>query len=793
MHGSGQVGEPAVSPHPSVATGLSTAEVAERTAAGMVNDVPVRSSRSVMEIVRANLFTRINAIVGVLFAVILVVGPIQDALFGGVIIANTLIGMAQELRAKRTLDRLTLLSAVRPTVRRDGRSDEITAAEIVIDDVVEVGAGDRIVVDGTVVESDGLEIDESLLTGETDPLLKMPGDPVLSASFVVAGSGAMVTTRVGREAYAARQAEEARKFTLVDSELRNGINRILRLVTWAIIPTAAALVASQLMVNRGDLPEAVRRMVAGLVPMVPEGLVLLTSVAFAVGVIRLGRRQCLVQELPAIEGLARVDVVCLDKTGTLTTAAMTLRDVELLSGATTAAEADAALGALADTEERPNASLRAIGQSRPTPPDWQPRAVAPFSSARKWSGATFAVQPSGATVTWVLGAPDVLLRPADPVLSRVDELARRGLRVLLLARRATPLDDHPGEAGPVDPVALVLLGQQLREEAPRILRYFAAQGVSTKIVSGDNAVAVGAVATALGLPGADRPVDARHVPDEELSRVTESAAVFGRVSPVRKREIVAALQAQGHTVAMTGDGVNDVPALKHADIGICMGSGSPATRGVAQLVLLNNDFSVLPAVVAEGRRVIGNIERVANLFLTKTVYSVLLAVVVALVQVPYPFLPRHLTLIGTLTIGLPSFMLALAPTADRARPGFIARVLRFALPAGVLGAVTTMTSYLIARAHYRGDLAAETSCATLALFVFGLWVLAIISRPYTRWRVLLVLAMAAAFGLTLVVPFLQQFFALRLVGTAAPLAALAVSVGAGLLLEGIWARLSRGR
>jgi cation-transporting ATPase E len=761
-----------------VETGLTAPEVAERIAAGKVNDVPARSSRSVGEIVRANLFTRINAIVGVLLVMILAVGPLQDALFGGVIIANTLIGVIQELRAKRTLDRLAIVGAARPVVRRDGYAVEVAASEIVLDDLVEIGAGDKIVVDGVVAEAEHLEVDESLLTGESDPVVKHPGDQVLSGSFVVSGAGSFTATKVGREAYAARLAEEASRFTLVGSHLRDGINTILRVVTWMIIPTGLALVASQLLVNRDDLPEAVRRMVGGLVPMVPEGLVLLTSVAFAVGVIRLGRHNTLVQELPAIEGLARVSVVALDKTGTLTDAEMAVAELRRLGEQT---PVEAALGALAAADERPNASMRAIAAAYPMPPQWIIAGRTPFSSARRWSGATLTA-PDGSTATWRIGAPDVLLPVGHPVLAEADAYGARGLRVLLLNQDGAP-------------AALVVLAQRLRADAPETLRYFAEQGVAVKVISGDNAVSVGAVAQALDLPGADRPVDARTLPAdrEELADAVEAGTVFGRVGPQQKRDLVGALQARGHTVAMTGDGVNDVLALKDADIGVAMGSGSPATRAVAQIVLLDNSFAALPSVVAEGRRVIGNIERVANLFLTKTVYSVLLAVVVVLSQVPYPFLPRHLTLVGSLTIGIPAFFLALAPNTERARAGFVARVLRLAVPAGVLAAAATFTSYVAARATYGGNLDAETSAATLTLFLVALWALAIVARPYTWWRVLLVAAMAGGFAVVLVVPFLQDFFQLELVGGRAPGLAVGIATAAGLLLELVTLLTKRAR
>ena len=760
--------------------GLSTAEVAERVAAGQINDVPVRSGRSVSEIVRANLFTRINAIMGVLFVVILVVAPIQDALFGGVIIANTLIGVVQELRAKRTLDRLAIVGAARPVVRRDGLAAEVAAAEIVLDDLIELGPGDQIVVDGLVTEADQLEVDESLLTGEADPVLKKPGDQVLSGSFVVAGTGAFTATRVGRAAYAARLAEEASRFTLVNSQLRTGLDTILRFVTWLIIPAGFALIASQWLVNRDDLPEAVRRMVAGLVPMVPEGLVLLTSMAFAVGVIRLGQRRCLVQELPAIEGLARVSVVCLDKTGTLTDAAMRVAEVRCLDPDV---PVPAVLGALGAADERPNPSLSAIIDACPEPTGWASRERMPFSSARKWSGAVL-TDPDGESAVWRLGAPDVLLPAGHPVLAEADGFGARGLRVLLLVRQEQV----------AVPVALVVLAQRLRDDAPDTLRYFADQGIAVKVISGDNARSVGAVARGLGLPGADHPVDARELPTEpaELAEAAEGNTVFGRVGPQQKRELVAALQARGHTVAMTGDGVNDVLALKDADIGVAMGSGSPASRAVAQIVLLDNNFSALPAVVAEGRRVIGNIERVANLFLTKTVYSVLLAIIVVVSQVPYPFLPRHLTLISSLTIGIPAFFLALAPNTERARSGFVGRVLWFAVPAGVVAAVATISSYLVARGVYVDDLAAETSVATLTLFLVGLWAVAIIARPYTWWRILLVASMGLAFATVLTVPFLQDFFQLHLVGARVPAIALGIAVTAGVALELVrWALAGR--
>jgi cation-transporting ATPase E len=772
------------------APGLSTAEVAERVARGEVNDVPVRSSRSLGEIVRANVFTRFNAIIGLLWLIMLFVAPVQDSLFGYVIIANTGIGIIQEWRAKQTLDSLAVIGEAKPTVRRDGAAVEVSTSGIVLGDLIEIGPGDKVVVDGECVEADGLEIDESLLTGEADPVVKRPGDAVMSGSFVVAGGGAFEATKVGREAYAAQLAEEASRFTLVHSELRSGISTILKYVTWMMIPTAIGLVISQLVVKQHGFKDSIARTVGGIVPMVPEGLVLLTSVAFAIGVIRLGRKQCLVQELPAIEGLARVDTVCLDKTGTLTEGGMDVTELRPLGGADEP-YVRKVLGALGESDPRPNASLRAIIAAYPDSGEWRCVESLPFSSARKYSGASFS-EGNGESSTWLLGAPDVLLGADDPALAETGRLNEQGLRVLLLARVAGELDD-PGVARETEATALVVLEQRLRPDAAETLRYFAEQDVRAKVISGDNAVSVGAVAGKLGLSG--QVVDARQLPSdqEEMAKSLDEGTVFGRVTPQQKRDMVGALQSRGHTVAMTGDGVNDVLALKDADIGVSMGSGSEATRAVAQIVLLNNSFATLPSVVAEGRRVIGNITRVATLFLVKTVYSVLLAVLVVCWRVEYPFLPRHLTLLSTLTIGIPAFFLALAPNTERAQPHFVRRVMRYSIPGGVIAGAATFVTYLIARHYYtgKGSLGAETSAATLTLFLISMWVLAIIARPYTWWRITLVASMGAAFVVVLVVPSLQHFFALKLVGVTMPWIAVGISAVAGVALEVAWRLVDR--
>ena len=602
--------------------GLTEAEVRERVARGEVNDVPAAPSRTVGEIVRANVLTRFNALLGALLVVILTVGPLQDALFGLVLVANSGIGILQELRAKRTLDRLAVLTAPKARVVRDGAVRELPVSNVVLDDVLELQPGDQVVVDGEVLDVQGLEVDESLLSGEADPVEKSPGSQVLSGSFVAAGGGRYRATRVGKAAYAVQLAEEARRFTLTRSELRAGIDRILRIVTWAIVPTGALLFASQLRSN-ANLHDALSGSVAGTVAMVPEGLVLLTSVAFGVGVVRLAQRRVLTQELPAVEVLARVDVLCIDKTGTLTEGRLVVEEVEALAPGELHGEA---LAALAASDPHPNATLRAIAEAfAQVPEGWEADGAVPFSSARKWSAVSFG--PRG---TWVLGAPELLIAASAPgpasVRSKVAAYAESGRRVLLLSWTDRPLDGERLPDG-LAPVALVVLGDRVREDAADTLAYFARQGVAVKVMSGDHPGTVATIAARLGAEGAESPIDARELPDDQaaLADALDAHSIFGRVTPQQKQGMVKALQSRGHVVAMTGDGVNDVLALKDADIGIAMGSGSPATRSVAQLVLLDSTFDALPSVVAEGRRVLGNIERTSNLYVTKTVYAMLLA------------------------------------------------------------------------------------------------------------------------------------------------------------------------
>ncbi|WP_374024532.1 HAD-IC family P-type ATPase [Mycobacterium sp. HNNTM2301] len=772
--------------------GLTDAEVAQRVAEGKSNAVRERATRSIPDIVRANVFTRINAILGVLLLIVLTTGSLINGMFGLLIVANSVVGMVQEIRAKQTLDALAIVGQAKPLVRRRSGTRTLPPAEVVLDDIIELGPGDQVVVDGQVVEETSLEVDESLLTGEADPVGKAAGDAVLSGSFVVAGTGAYRATKVGPEAYAAKLAEEASKFTLVKSELRNGINRILQFITYLLVPAGLLTIYTQFFTTHAGWRQSVLRTVGALVPMVPEGLVLLTSVAFAVGVVRLGQHRCLVQELPAIEGLARVDVVCADKTGTLTESGMRVAGVEEFEAAQRDNVEDA-LAALAAADPRPNASMQAIAETYQRPPAWTATATAPFKSATKWSGVSY-----GDHGNWVIGAPDVLLDPASAAAERAERIGAQGLRVLLVGTGDVAVD-HADAPGRVTPQALVILEQRVRPDAAETLDYFAEQGVSVKVISGDNAVSVGAVADKLGLRG--ETMDARRLPSQpaQLADALDAYTTFGRVRPDQKRAIVHALQSHGHTVAMTGDGVNDVLALKDADIGVAMGAGSPASRAVAQIVLLDNRFATLPYVVAEGRRVIGNIERVANLFLTKTVYSVLLALLVGIEclfskaikadPLLYPFQPIHVTIAAWFTIGIPSFILSLAPNNERAYPGFVRRVLSSALPSGLIVGAVTFASYLLAyhgrHATFQQQEQASTA-ALITLLMTALWVLAVVARPYQWWRVALVIASAAAYVVIFSIPLARKAFLLDPSDVAVTSTAVGIGVLGAAAVEAMW-------
>jgi cation-transporting ATPase E len=722
--------------------GLTSAEVAARVAEGRTNHVPAAPTRTTTQILRANLLTPVNAIVGVLFVLVVVangLGP--DALFVGVIVANSLIGTIQEVRARAALDRLAVLNTPRAVVVRDGTESEIAVEDVVADDLLVLSPGRQVVVDGAVVDEAGLELNESLLTGEIDPIRKRDGDEVLSGSFVAAGTGTFRATRVGAQSYASQLADDARRFTLVHSELRTGVNRILEFLMLAIPPVAIILLLRSL--ANQDWQEALTGVVAACVAMVPDGLVLLTSVAFMAGVVKLSRRNALLRELASVELLARVDTLCLDKTGTITTGEIVYAGVDVLPD-DGGGPVDVVLAAAAAADPDPNATMRAVAAGHPDPPAWT-------------------VVDHGAAY---LGAPEILAGGDPRVATAVEAQAALGRRVVLIATAAAIARDPDGtpDGLPADlePRALVLLEDSIRTDAPETLAYFVDQGVDVKVISGDHPETVAAVAGRAGVPGAEAHVSARDLPDdpEQLADALESNAVFGRVTPQQKRAMVQALQSRGRTVAMTGDGVNDVLALKDADMGIAMGDGSAATRAVAQLVLLDNRFSVLPGVLAEGRRVINSVERAANLFIYGTVYSATIALVIAAFGAQYPFLPRHLTVVRTLSVGLPGLVLALAPDPRRARTGFVRRVVRFAVPAGLVAAVASLVVYGVALRDDGLSLVEARTATTITLLGVGLAILLQLTRSLPPWRWALVGAMAASILVVLAVPALSEFFEL---------------------------------
>ena len=818
------------------ATGLTPKEVVQRIESGQSNAVKTSTSRSVQDIVRANVFTLFNGIIFAAMVLVLITGSWRDAVFGFVIIINTGIGIVTELRAKRTLDRLSILVASEFLVHRDGRDVEVPHNEIVLDDLLWIRAGEQVPADGQIIQTWGLELDESMLTGESRTVRHKVGEQVYSGATAVSGMALVKVNAVGSHSYAATLTAQAKVYKKTVSDLNKGINTILKFMTFLVVPLCILLILSQIhtvggwgtALSTGEWRQAVVSAVAGVVGMIPEGLVLLTSLNFAVAAMRLARHNTLVQELESVETLARVDALNLDKTGTITDGGIAFNRLVMLDSANAAAE-QAATQALYDccNEEQPNGTGQAVlaGLKAQGYGAGAVESRVPFSSARKWS----AVRKSGET--WYMGAPEVIISALEgdysSVLQQVNEYANDGNRVLLVARSTAPLSPLRGLRDAVEganvsdgrqldvqaePVALVLCSEKIREDAERTLAWFREQGVRCRVISGDNPVTVGAIARRVKLTGDHEPVamDARELPEDvnELARVLENVDVLGRVLPDQKKAIVQALHTQNHVVAMTGDGVNDALAIKEADLGIAMGNAAPATKAVAQVVLVDSKFSHLPDVVARGRQVMANMERVASLFLVKTVYSALISLGVVLTQIPYPYLPRHITYIGALTIGMPAFILALAPNTRRYIPGFLKRVVTFALPGGIATALSVLLAAWVLPPVMgwnvtgdAADLSALRATSAIILFAMGVFVLARVARPLNGWRGVLVAVFAAAGVIGAFVPFVANFFALILPTGATMVATLIALAGSALifalclwlapLVRGLTGKLSR--
>ena len=727
--------------------GLTTSEVAERIAAGLTNKQDNSSSRSFRSILRANFFTLFNAVVGGSFLALLALGEWKDALFGLAVISNILIGVIQEYRSKRTLDRISLLHAPHARARRNGEIVDLKLEDIVMDDLLEIRAGDQLLADCEVIESFGLELDESILTGESEPVMKLAGQELLASSVVSAGRGTARVVRVGVNTYASKITLEARKFSLVASELRNALNKVIKWVTWALAPFVALAANGQMQARggwgealaSGEWLEATVAAIASVIAFVPQGLVLITSITFAVAAMKLANRKVLLQELPAVEGLARVDVVCFDKTGTLTEGEIDFEAIELVGPANLGYEA---VLAYFGNDPDANATARCLKGDFHGHEKLKHTDSIAFTSAQKWS--SFSFKDSG---TWKLGAPEfVLVKTDKTVLERAAELAATGRRTLVLTNKETP-------------VAIITFRERIRPDAAETVEYFRQQGVSIRIISGDNPQTVTAVARDAGVVFEGEGFDARNLPTDpiELAKVMEQFTVFGRVTPEQKRDMVEALQRNGHVVAMTGDGVNDALALKKADIGIAMGSGSPATKAVSNLVLLDGKFSNLPGVVAEGRKVIANIERVSKLFLTKTSWALSLALVFGIMAWKFPFLPRQLSGIDSFTIGLPAFALALLPNARRYVPGFLGRALSFTIPSGIAIALSVIALNLISR-EAGWSVEASQTATMITMSITGLWVLSTLARPLDRVKVSIFVGMVALGFLLFTVPLSTDYF-----------------------------------
>ncbi len=718
-----------------VNNGLTSAQAAEKAANGENNGSFDVKTKSVGRIFKDNIFTLFNLINVILAALVAFAGSYRNMLFMGVALSNTAIGIFQEIRSKRVIDKLSLLSAPRAHLIRDGKETELPVSDIVREDIMLLSAGRQVCADGIVLEGE-CEADESLVTGESDPIPKKEGDELLSGSFIVSGSVKAQAVRVGAESFSGGITSGAKSFKKRSSKMMKSINRLISVISVCIFPFGIVLFYKALNITGQEFSEGVTSTVAALIGMIPEGLVLLTSIALAVSAIRLAKKQTLCQDLYCVESLARVDVLCLDKTGTITEGCM---EVTELIPIDESFDSESALCAITSCESSPNPTLKAISEKYSSKVSLKAVKTVPFSSARKWSGATF--ENFG---TLILGAPDFVLDKtafAD-IAPAVKQYSEKGMRVLLLAFGQEDLNEA-ALPEKLSPKALVVLSDKIRSSAPRTLEYFREQGVTLKVISGDDPVTVYNVAKKAGLTG--EYIDASRIPDELLAKAAEKYAIFGRVTPSRKLELIKALKANGHTVAMTGDGVNDVLALKEADCSVAMQSGSDAARSVSQLVLLNSDFASMPIAVEEGRRSINNIERSASLFLVKTIFAFLLAVLFLILPFAYPFRPIQMTLISGITIGIPSFLLALEPNHDLIRGSFLSNVLKRSAPGGLTVALGIGALMVL---QYLFELPQESTSTIAALLTgcvsFG--VLFGICRPFNKRRGVMFIALVGLFA-----------------------------------------------
>ena len=748
------------------AEGLSPQETKLRQSNGLSNIMPPSNTKSEGQIIKENVLTFFNLIFLVLALCLCLVGSFKNLMFLLVAVANTVVGSFQEIRAKRAVDKLTLVAAGTAKAIRSGQRVSVRTDQLVRDDIVEFAAGDQICADA-VVRDGQLQVNESLLTGEADAILKNPGDTLKSGSFVISGRARVQLTHVGSESYAAKLAAEARRnVRSTKSEMMLSLTKLITVVGIALIPLGIILFLRHFLSVFQGLPlrDSVESTVSALIGMIPEGLYLLTSVAIAASCLKLSRKRVLVQDMNCIETLAHVDVLCVDKTGTITEPTMEVTDVyPLNSERFSYDDIEKILAAFYHGEEPDNETARAMGQQFAGETTWRAVKRMAFSSSTKWSGADF-----GENGRYVVGAPEFIMGDRyDSIRSEAEPWSERGCRVLLLAAYDTAFDDGPLQSAHVAPIALVFLSNLLRPDAQETFRYFASQGVSVRVISGDNPITVAQVAARAGIENADRYVDAMTLSTEQdFEEAVKYYTVFGRVTPEQKRYLVRAFQKQGHTVAMTGDGVNDVLALKDANCGIAMASGSQAASQVAQIVLLNSQFSAMPAIVAEGRRVINNIQRAASLFLVKNIFSFALTLLLLFIDMPYPLLPIQLSLISTFTIGIPSFFLALEPNYARVEGKFMRNVIRRAMPGGLTNLTIVLLAGFFTSTFGLSNEQLNTICVCVMSAV-GLVTLYHVSVPFTRLRLAVLAAMTAAMLFSLLV--IPAFFDLPVLNASSAL------------------------
>jgi cation-transporting ATPase E len=780
------------------ARGLTSAEAARRL--HELGPLEPQASRSVASIVAGNVFTLFNAILGAFFVLLLALGLFADALFGLIAVINSAIGIRQELKAKRTLDQLALLVAPRAKTVRDGELAELRAEEVVPGDLIRVEPGDQLVADGVVVATRGLTIDESILTGESDGVRKHEGERLLSGAFCLAGSGYYEVDAVREDSHAEQVAGEARAFRHPPSPLQLEVNRVLSATTIVMVPLAVLLLLA-FSVRSVELQEAAQTAAAGLVTLIPEGLVLLMSITLAVAAVRLARMNTLVQQIAATEALAAVDTICVDKTGTLTDGTLDLVSVEV-ADKTQPAVAHEALARFAHSAGERNRTLQVIAERYPGKPEHAVAEV-PFSSAWKWSGVTLDGRGSGRS--YVMGAPDVLARAGalelTPRLQRtLEEHTAAGRRVVAFGETSAVLPDDPGSQPPprLEPRALVVLEEKLRPDAAETIEFMRRQRVDLKLISGDARQTVTAVAQAVGVRSDAGVIEGPELPDDRagIALAAERNTIFCRITPEQKKALVGALADRGRFTAMIGDGVNDVPALKQARLAVAMGSGSQITKGIADVVLMRDEFSMLPRAVAVGRRIARNIHRLGRLYATKTVYAGVLILFTAIFGGAFPFLPRQLTIAATLTIGIPSFVLALAPSEGPLYRGRLLRALAaFAVPAGLGIALGSLLSFFMVDEVFAGSLAEGRTAATTTLIVLGLCFILLLERGPGRehitiqsYMLALVAGLGALYALALAAGPVREFFDLELLSAGQWFLSL-LSVAVGLVLAAIAWRL----